>query len=73
MKRGQSRRASLLEAVINILIGYGINMLANFTLFPLFGWHITLEQNLLLGVLYTVISLCRSYFLRRFFNRFTNS
>lgn len=73
MKRGQSRRASLLEAVINILIGYGINMLANFTLFPLFGWHITLEQNLLLGVFYTVISLCRSYFLRRFFNWFTNS
>ena len=70
MQRGQSKRASMAEAIVNILVGYSINMLANFTLFPLFGWHITLEQNLLLGVFYTVISLCRSYCLRRVFNWF---
>lgn len=66
--KGQSRRASLIEACVNILVGYSVNMLANFALFPLFGWHITLEQNLLIGVFYTVISLVRSYTLRRAFN-----
>ena len=67
---GQSKRGSALEAVINVLVGYSINMAANFALFPLFGWHITLHQNLLLGVFYTAISLVRSYCLRRTFNWF---
>ena len=67
---GQSKRGSIAEAVVNVLIGYGINMLANFTIFPAFGWNITLEQNLLLGVFYTAISLARSYCLRRAFNWF---
>lgn len=66
--KGQSRRASLTESVANILVGYSVNLAANFTLFPLFGWHITLEQNLMLGIFYTIISLARSYGLRRFFN-----
>lgn len=67
---GQSKRGSALEAIVNVLVGYGINMLANFTIFPAFGWNITLEQNLLLGVFYTIISLVRSYLLRRTFNWF---
>lgn len=65
---GQSRRGSALEAVVNVLVGYWINIAANFTIFPVFGWHITLEQNLLIGVFYTVVSLLRSFGLRRLFN-----
>lgn len=64
----QTRKQSAFEAMANILIGYTINMLANFTIFPLFGWEITLEQNLLIGVFYTGISFARSYLLRRFYN-----
>jgi hypothetical protein len=65
----QTRRGSAIEAVTNILVGYTINMIANFAIFPLFGWHITLEQNLILGVCYTLISFARSYILRRVYNR----
>ena len=65
----QSRTLSFIEAWANILIGYGISMLANFVFFPMFGWYITLEQNIQLGIIYTVISLVRSYALRRIFNR----
>lgn len=64
----QTRKGSLIEALANVAIGYLINMLANFALFPLFGWHISLRQNLLMGVLYTGISIARSYALRRWFN-----
>lgn len=67
---GQSKKGSAAEAVFNVLVGYTINIIANFSIFPLFGWNITLEQNLLMGVFYTVISLVRSYCLRRAFNRF---
>lgn len=66
----QSRVGSAVEAVANVAVGYTINMLANFLIFPLFGWSLTLGENLLLGVIYTAISLARSFVLRRVFNRF---
>lgn len=65
----QTRKGSLAEALINVLIGYGINLIANALIFPLFGWHISLKQNIALGVFYTIISIVRSYFIRRWFNK----
>jgi len=65
----QTRRQSLIEAVINIVVGFGINTVLNFTVFPIFGWHISMKQNLALGVIYTIVSIARSYCLRRVFNR----
>jgi len=65
----QTRRQSMFEAIINILVGFSINMVLNFSVFPLFGWHISLSQNLALGAVYTVVSIIRSYCLRRFFNK----
>lgn len=65
----QSRRGSAVEAVANVAVGYSVNMLANILIFPLFGWHITWSQNAILGVVYTAISLARSYLLRRLFNQ----
>lgn len=70
MSRGQSKRHSVFEAFANVAVGYGINLSANALIFPLFGWNITLSENIMLGVLYTGISLVRSYCLRRFFNLF---
>jgi hypothetical protein len=64
----QTRRGSLTEALINVAVGYTVNMVANFAIFPLFGWHITLRQNLALGVVYTAISIARAYLIRRGFN-----
>jgi hypothetical protein len=64
----QSRLSSLIEAVFNVVIGLAINMAANALILPLIGFHITLSQNLFIGVLYTVISIARSYCIRRWFN-----
>lgn len=65
---GQSRRASLIESALNILIGYGVAVAAQCLIFPLFGVNLPLSSNLLIGVLFTIVSLIRSYWLRRFFN-----
>ena len=61
----QSRLSSFIEAVINIIIGFAINFTANWLVFPLFGWQISVTDNLLLGAVYTLISLIRSYSIRR--------
>jgi uncharacterized membrane protein YgaE (UPF0421/DUF939 family) len=65
----QTRKQSLFEAIMNVVVGLGVSMALNFAVFPLFGWHISLSQNLILGMIYTVVSIVRSYCLRRFFNK----
>jgi hypothetical protein len=67
----QPKTHSLIEASTNLAVGYSINFTANILIFPLFGWNISVKQNLLLGVIYTVISLCRQYIIRRFFTNLT--
>lgn len=67
---GQSRRASIIEAWINILFGFSLNFCANFVLLPLLGSCTRPDawQNFMLGWVYTVISMVRQYSIRRWFN-----
>lgn len=64
----QTRLESLIEALFNVLIGFTINYFANLLIFPLFGFHISPGANFVMGVLYTFISIARSYAIRRWFN-----
>ena len=64
----QSRLGSLIESVMNIIIGYGIAVLSQLAIFPMFNIHIPLSANLWIGVWFTLISLIRSYVIRRWFN-----
>jgi hypothetical protein len=64
----QSRLESLVESIVNILIGYGVALLSQIAIFPMFSIHVPLSTNLWIGAWFTVISLARSYIVRRFFN-----
>ncbi len=65
----QSRRLSLVEAAANVALGYGLALLAQALLFPLFGLAVTLAQSLQIGLAFTLLSLVRAYVLRRLFER----
>lgn len=66
---GQTKAGSFAEAWANIAIGFGVNFTANMLILPLFGFHgLTAGKNFIIGLLYTGISLVRSYVLRRWFN-----
>ena len=58
---------SLVEAVTNVAVGYGIAVATQILIFPIFGLHTTLAQNLTIGLIFTVVSIMRSFALRRFF------
>lgn len=64
----QSKKHSLLESVINVLSGYGIAIITQYAVFPVFGIHMPLHEHLLMGLLFTVVSIIRSYYVRRLFN-----
>ncbi len=63
----QSRLTSLAEAVANVMIGYGVAVATQMAVFPLFGLRPSLGENLLLGAVFTGVSLLRSYLMRRAF------
>lgn len=65
----QTKTGSLIESLFNVAIGFAINFVANIFILPLVGFHITPGQNLFIGVLYTLVSVARSYCLRRYFNK----
>lgn len=64
----QTRLGSFIESVMNILIGYGVALASQIILFPFFDIHISLETNMWIGAWFTLISLVRSYVIRRWFN-----
>ena len=66
----QSRLMSLAESFTNVVVGYGVAVLTQTVAFPLFGIHASLRDSLLLGGVFTVVSIARSYALRRLFEAF---
>ncbi len=63
----QSRLMSLVESVANVIVGYGVAVVTQILIFPVFGLHTTLAQNLKMGAVFTVVSIARSFALRRVF------
>lgn len=63
----QSRLMSLVEAVANVVVGYGVAVVTQILIFPIFGLHTTLAQNLKMGAIFTIVSIARSFALRRVF------
>ena len=63
----QSRWMSFAEAVVNVVVGYGVAVVTQMLVFPLFGMRASVHDNLVIGVIFTVVSLARSFTLRRVF------
>jgi membrane protein CcdC involved in cytochrome C biogenesis len=63
----QSRLMSLVESLANVLVGYGVAVATQMVVFPLFSLAVTVFENLLIGLIFTVVSIMRSYMLRRSF------
>lgn len=64
----QSRLGSLIESAANVAIGYVVAILSQLLIFPHFGVNLTLSDNLAIGGWFTLVSIVRSYAVRRFFN-----
>jgi hypothetical protein len=67
----QSKRSSLIEAAANTAIGYLVAVAAQAVILPAFGIAASAGQHMGIAACFTVVSLARSYALRRLFNRRT--
>lgn len=65
----QTRLGSFIEAWVNVAIGFAINYAMNLVILNgVMGMGISLLQNLWIGLMFTVVSVARSYAVRRLFN-----
>jgi len=58
---------SFVESIANVAVGYGVAVTTQVLVFPLFELQANLGDNLLIGAVFTVVSIGRSYLLRRLF------
>ena len=63
----QSRTMSLVEATTNVVVGYLLALATQCAVFPMFGLSASVADNLLIGAIFTAVSIVRSYALRRLF------
>ena len=64
----QSKKQSLIESLTSTTIGIIIGIVLNLTILPIFGYPVSLSDSLWISVIFTVISIIRSYIIRRWFN-----
>lgn len=64
----QSKRRSFIESLTNVAVGCGVALGSQYLVFPIFGIHgVTFSEHLGITAWFTVISIARSYILRRWF------
>ena len=68
----QSKVVSLIESLSNVAVGYLVALASQLVIFPFFNIHISLSENIQIGLWFTLVSVVRSYVIRRFFNRKLN-
>jgi hypothetical protein len=64
----QTRLSSLIEAIINVAIGFVVSLVLTAFLLPAYGHHVTWSQNLQITGIFTIASILRQYAVRRWFN-----
>jgi hypothetical protein len=65
----QTKLQSFIESITNVAIGYLVALFSQIIIFPFYGISISITDNLMIGAWFTVISIARSYLIRRYFNK----
>lgn len=63
----QTKKMSLIETLSSVAIGYIISLAAQMIIFPIFEIEVSLTDNLIIGLFFTVVSIIRGYYVRRLF------
>lgn len=58
---------SLVESLSNVFVGIGVGFVSNLLVLPIFGFEVRLHEAAAITLIYTVISIVRSYVMRRVF------
>ena len=64
----QTKKQSLIETLTSVFVGWLIGVILNMLVLPLFDYDVNLTDGVLISIIFTAVSVVRSYVVRRFFN-----
>ena len=64
----QTKKQSFIETLTSTTIGIIIGIVLNLTILPIFGYSVSLSDGVLISIIFTAVSIARSYTVRRIFN-----
>lgn len=68
MNKGQSKFDSVVEVVVNNVLGFVIALAAQRIIFPLYGIENSYSTDAQIVIIFTFVSLVRGYVVRRIWN-----
>ena len=64
----QTKKQSVFESISQTLIGLCTSILIQLLLYPAMGIPVTFSQNLIITIVFFLVSIIRGYLVRRYFN-----
>lgn len=65
----QTKKQSAFESIANIVIGLVTSFVIQLLIYPVLGIPVTLNQNLIITIVFFIVSFIRGYLVRRYFNK----
>jgi uncharacterized protein YacL len=65
----QTKIHSLIESITNTLIGFIVSLIIQLIIYPIMGIPVSFNQNIIITLVFTIVSILRGYLIRRFFNK----
>lgn len=65
----QSKKHSTIESLTNTVVGLLTSFAIQLVIYPLLSIPVTLNQNIIITIVFFVVSFLRGYLIRRFFNK----
>jgi hypothetical protein len=66
----QTKKHSVIESLTNIIVGLITSFVIQLFLYPLLNIPVTIKQNIIITIVFFIVSFIRGYVIRRFFNTF---
>ena len=64
----QTKRQSLIETLTSVFVGWLIGVILNMLVLTLFDYDVSLTDGVLISIIFTAVSVVRSYVVRRIFD-----
>ena len=64
----QSKKNSLIESITNVVVGLVISFLIQLIIYPALNIKVSLNQNMVITIVFFLASFFRGYVIRRIFN-----
>jgi len=65
----QTKKQSVIESLTNIIVGLLTSFLIQLIIYPFLNIPVSINQNIIITIVFFIVSFIRGYLIRRYFNK----